>query len=151
MTSSHPYSLRTVATFKGPVEAGWIASLLRGDRRVAHVIDEGDGEALVWHWGSEDDEHALDRHVAGLPPLVDEMRCVTEWCRDAFALQLRREERELAAMRRYAAKRTVLRLPGIDGWGEWLVLDAPHDAQRALALARAHGALRILAPRGKRL
>lgn len=150
MTVSHPYSLRTVATFSGPMEVGWIASLRRGDRRVAHVVDQGDGEALVWHWGIEGDEHELDRHVAGLPPFVDARHCVEEWCRDAFALHLRREERERGAMRRYAGEQTVLQLPGIDGWGEWLVLDTPHEAKRAAALARRHGA-RVLAPRGKRL
>lgn len=73
MTTTNPYSVTKVKTFRGREGEGFNATLLCNGKPVAHVDDDANGGCYDFHWLAKDraqaqaDEAALNAYVKTLP------------------------------------------------------------------------------------
>jgi len=143
------YSVKNVKSFQGTDGYGYNASLYRGKKRVAFIIDEGcGGEALV-QWedhaskkvkitctGYQDkqvtfegtpEEKLLRGHIESIPRqpsahFPNGLRVDTSW----FLSELIGNYEETQQLKRWCKKQTVLKLKGSDR-GKYTIIHSPYD------------------------
>ena len=136
----HPYRLADIVPFRGPRHTGFSARLLRDDRDIARVLDEGNSGPLVWSFlgapsDAEREAEALDRYAEALPMEADES--FEQWCRDSFTVRLFEDHRTMRALQSRAKSRMVLLVPHIQKGHVPVVLPFPYDPSvRGLVLRR---------------
>ena len=66
------YSVRGIKSFRGTDGIGYNASLYRGGKKIAFVIEEGNGGEADFHWFDKAEEPILRAFVDALPPVKSE-------------------------------------------------------------------------------
>ena len=69
MFNHSDYSVKGLKTFRGVEGTGFEATLYRGSKRIATVVDDGWGGCHKWYWMDEsaEEEALLSTHIAALP------------------------------------------------------------------------------------
>jgi hypothetical protein len=151
------YSVKSVKTFEGMEGYGFNCSLYRGKRKVAFVIDEGNGGCLLIRWLDMDAPkvtHTVtwagkDREVKMTP----EEKVLREHCEslpeyefsgktfgmtmDILINDLVNRHLEDKELRRHCKKEILYRLKG-DKPGTWRVRQVPYTPEVALPIRLIH-------------
>jgi thymidylate synthase len=106
------YSVKNVKSFQGMEGYGFNANLYRGKKKIASVIDSGDGGQVMVYWDDrKTEEPLLAKHLKKLPKItyeygdftVDESyflsNCVTKW----------ETEKDIRRMKKQCQKKTLFR------------------------------------------
>lgn len=103
---NHPYTVTGVKSFRGREGYGFNATLHRDGRKVAHVIDDGNGGCYRYEWLGKDlatqraDATALSDYAATLPPIEPGTGPVPALCVDMLVGELVDEAETMANIRK---------------------------------------------------
>ena len=126
------YAVKSVKSFHGRDGKGFNANLFRGSKKVAALIDSGNGGIVSIHWMAQGDteEGLLDAHIKTLDPVDYEgcenplvidagwfvTDCVTQWER----------ERDIRKMKKQCQTKTLYRTSD-QKKGEYYIMNTPFD------------------------
>ena len=97
------YEVKNVKSFMGMEGYGFNANLYRGKKKIAFVIDSGNGGCLDIDWVDRDEEAILEAHINTLPKVTTEVGdlnvdadwfitdCVSEWERQRDIRKMKRQ------------------------------------------------------------
>lgn len=153
------YSVKKVKTFMGHEGGGYNADLYRGKKKVATVIDQGDGGEPYIYWVDVEakivpititnhkdekctfhgtpEQKLFKEHLETLPLQKEfdmELRVSDDW----FLSALVEAYEEGEQLRKWCKKKTVLKLNG-QGDGEYSVLPQPYDHNQKASWEKVMG------------